>query len=1439
MINREKENRMLPWNKKEKEQENADINGFDEQSYLEANADVYEALKTNVITSGYEHLQRYGLDEIQNGKRKFHPAYQVFDEIQYLDRNNDIKESVLQGVFQSGFEHFCKYGYLEIISGKRNWPQERSRESSELYVNGVYGYIEKLNGRYIEGWAGVEDKPSCRVSILFEKESIGTTFPSIERPDVTAVGRYRNGRGFKIAMPLETMRQLFEKDEPLPDRMILQLQVENVLLPQKYSFLTKQWLQEVAAEVIGDDFLYYVPFIGKGFEKFFSFTQTIDVLKKLETYKLDNVLKSEKESLVFMLANTQRLSEKDADIFIEYLYDHQDVLHILAKQLKKNPNEALIAVVNRVLNRINPLDAWQILQTTDSADVFDTHTIEQRLDEDKEIAYLAKHPHKIIPTWKQFEKRERDEKMFSFMGLLVFLQEYNKLSELEISPLELIPGSETEEIEKIQDHFMQKNASWEGLLVTLYLLSLGVSRKIRNKLVENLISKLDTFEYVNTSALYWLVKDKFDKDKDTDLLNEIIPRMFHAFDNKSLWYDNFVKKIAIFHLNLLLKHKNDSFFDTHKQYMYHYLLDREVVLDQDLLSEIYLDQESVLWLKNIEDVRQEAIALLGDKEQTEKLIDLLDTIAYLSPELVEKVKFEIFNYVLNLEEDTRKIEHAAYGMLQVGGEYDKLMAAAKLDDDASYAYYEKKLVDNTKKEKHESKNNYWYKQALHTRLLGQDQQEAFVKALYAHIVNNAEVNDEQLRLMQLLLSEVLLIVEEKGNLDIDVKEITEKLVEINDAIFVHLQVWLYALQLFSKDVKNDSLFDYQEFFNEDLCYESREKIKEILKVHDNKNVLWADAKALMKQAMIYPYTLVMVYSCQAYMNTRQKAIRETWHQRAKDLKIPCVFVVGGSDSSHMEDDMMYLAVEDTYEKLPQKSLEMFRFAHKEFAYEHFLKIDDDCFLNLDAYFSDDVLFMSDYYGRKLHRSIGTMDRIWHQKKSSTKEAQNAFDLSPEPSIYADGSTGYVLNRNACKKLSEVFDNPKTIQLIHNSFMEDKLIGDLLKSRGFTLSSANFTSVIYRKLNQKDEATFWEYNLFPKSHNDVKVLHCETEPFLQNVWSEYCNDKKFQSCKYFSNRMINNFNGSYDQQPFLEVLDLKKDRLQSAENVCVIVCKNEVNYLPALLRHHREIGIKHFIYIDNASNDTSLEYVLSQDDVSVFVTTQEYKHFRFSVDWLESIFSNFCYGKWVLVVDADELFVYDDFENQSIDKITTYAEENGYDSFLAPMVDMYNKDALSQAEITDRVPHMICNYFDNITSMDVEERKFFGPFSNSPVYAGGVRSRVFGKYNKAPAYSYLNQKYCLFRYQPTFKFIEGIHFMGNNKPAPMRTALLHFKYHAKFHEKVQEQIKSGQHWNGSQEYKRYLSKLEHIPDLSLYDANISLKYKSSVSLIEAGYIDKLQ
>ena len=62
-------------------------------------------------------------------------------------------------------------------------------------------------------------------------------------------------------------------------------------------------------------------------------------------------------------------------------------------------------------------------------------------------------------------------------------------------------------------------------------------------------------------------------------------------------------------------------------------------------------------------------------------------------------------------------------------------------------------------------------------------------------------------------------------------------------------------------------------------------------------------------------------------------------------------------------------------------------------------------------------------------------------------------------------------------------------------------------------------------------------------------------------------------------------------------------------------RNEGVRLPYFLQYYRNLGVNHFLIVDNDSDDQSLVYLAEQSDVSVWHTTASYKRARFGVDWL--------------------------------------------------------------------------------------------------------------------------------------------------------------------------------------------------------------------------------
>ncbi|WP_318466406.1 glycosyltransferase family 2 protein [Photobacterium leiognathi] len=719
------------------------------------------------------------------------------------------------------------------------------------------------------------------------------------------------------------------------------------------------------------------------------------------------------------------------------------------------------------------------------------------------------------------------------------------------------------------------------------------------------------------------------------------------------------------------------------------------------------------------------------------------------------------------------------------------------------------------------KDSYWFEQCLSARKNEGDARLKYLDTLH-HFLSDTKVGQQYSNedLIQLLASEIIHYLMQGGKfsaIKTYLPLISEAYSAGHSAILttdwlVNGSSNLKELNYLAKNCGNYGELKW-------LLDQFSLTLEEVLTQESQNDLLKA-----IKQHYVYPYLQVMIYSCNAYENTRHQVIYNSWLPHLTALDIDYCFVVGDAEQSHIDGDKMRLQVLDTYEELPHKTIEMFRFAHQNSHHRYYYKLDDDCVLNVNAMFSDPAFLNQDYFGRAVKRPLGGVDRSWHHLKSQTQEAKDALDLSPEYSEYCDGSTGYILSHWATEQLTLQANDKFNEQLVNCSYFEDKLIGDLLIKANIKYSTNGYNCVIRRKVAADQDLQMWEYGLLPTLYNNIKVLHTEDDEYRLNIGKKIISDYNNRPNLIYRD-IVKHLNPEWvsaqEQSPVLEEIFVNKKAIKSAKYLAIIVGKNEQELLPNLLKHHRNIGIEHFLFVDNCSNDNSIEYMLNQPDASVFIATQEYRHSRFAVNWQETLLSHYGLGRWVLLIDSDELYTYTNSEKQLISSLIHKAESEKSNAFYAPMIDFYPKSELSESCVTkDKQFYEVCNYYDEISSMKNDNISSYGPFSNSPILHGGLRERIFKRYNQFPSPNYVNQKFNLIKYEPNMRLIEGLHFMYGQRLCTEPAAIMHFKYHAGFYDKVMREIESGQHWNGSTEYKRYANRLLATESNVFFDDTIS-------------------
>jgi hypothetical protein len=178
----------------------------------------------------------------------------------------------------------------------------------------------------------------------------------------------------------------------------------------------------------------------------------------------------------------------------------------------------------------------------------------------------------------------------------------------------------------------------------------------------------------------------------------------------------------------------------------------------------------------------------------------------------------------------------------------------------------------------------------------------------------------------------------------------------------------------------------------------------------------------------------------------------------------------------------------------------------------------------------------------------------------------------------------------------------------------------------------------------------------------------------------------------------------------------------APDAIILLCtlRNERIRLPFFLRYYRNLGVEHFLFVDNGSDDGSREFLALQPDVSIWMTAAGYKAARFGVDWLTWLQRRYCHDHWCLTVDVDEFLVYPFCETRPLRALTAWLDASAVRSFSAMMLDMYPKGSMASRPYQEgQNPFEIAQWFDS-GNYTIHRNKGLGNLW----IQGGPRARVF-------------------------------------------------------------------------------------------------------------------
>ncbi|WP_371170113.1 glycosyltransferase family 2 protein [Aliiroseovarius sp. 2305UL8-7] len=274
---------------------------------------------------------------------------------------------------------------------------------------------------------------------------------------------------------------------------------------------------------------------------------------------------------------------------------------------------------------------------------------------------------------------------------------------------------------------------------------------------------------------------------------------------------------------------------------------------------------------------------------------------------------------------------------------------------------------------------------------------------------------------------------------------------------------------------------------------------------------------------------------------------------------------------------------------------------------------------------------------------------------------------------------------------------------------------------------------------------------------------------------------------------------------LTALQDRTAQIRQTDILAFSTVRNEQIRLPYFLNYYRDLGVNHFLFVDNGSDDGTAEYLAEQPDVSVWTTDASYKNAHYGVDWLNWLQRKHAHGHWSLVVDPDEFLVYPYCDTRPLRALTDWLDSAQIRSFGAMLLDMYPKGPLdAQPYQVGQNPFEIASWFDS-GNYTLAKNALLGNLW----IQGGPRARAFfqDRPRKAPA---LN-KVPLVKWNRNYTYVSSTHALlprglnlvydelGGEKTSG---CLLHAKFLDTFTTKSSEELERGEHYAGGYEYQAY-------------------------------------
>lgn len=379
----------------------------------------------------------------------------------------------------------------------------------------------------------------------------------------------------------------------------------------------------------------------------------------------------------------------------------------------------------------------------------------------------------------------------------------------------------------------------------------------------------------------------------------------------------------------------------------------------------------------------------------------------------------------------------------------------------------------------------------------------------------------------------------------------------------------------------------------------------------------------------------------------------------------------------------------------------------------------------------------------------------------------------------------------------------------------KKFKSLIKKLFLSLSPKSREKLIYFN-------NFIHIKKYKKNLKQLKQMY-KCSIYKDIEWGEY---NEFSRIWYNNYKKVINFDGGIEEGEafYKDIINIEKKILIN-KNYPILIClvKNDIERIKKLINHYKKLGIINFVFIDNNSCDGTYEY-LFENQVFLFKIKKEYSTMRRQA-WINRVISYFGFDKWYIIVDSDEMLIYNDIEKNNINALIKYFEKEKIKRIKCLMIDMYPKSLLLSKKLnSDNFMKDYC-FFDK-EGYCLDNNIFFKNI------IGGMRKRIFN------VNAYLVKYPIIFFDKKTIQFNSHYSYpFYLNFKQDINIGLLHYKFLPTDIEKIRDIVKKQNFAGGSKEYKKYLKIYDMNEKINLITSN-SEKFNNADDIYKIKLIKRI-